>query len=334
MPVTRKLLAAAAACALSMALWGLVGCSSAPSSGNPPEGDAGQPAPAETAQDGNAPSTVSVSPKASTNDYTWEELGSIASEISASGSMDAALEIAKEYNLVNADGKLDGTQVKEFELNDGTPTGAQIIGFYHDELADGGGKAGITFIMTESPVLKAMNSRDYNGGTITGGWEESELRMWLGNDFKTQLPVDLIPWIHGVNKYTNNKGSNAQPSDVTATIDEIWIPSFVEVYGPRDAEGSEFYQVYNAEGTQYQLYRDVNVDDERWTHNEPQNEVLVKILSETVEDNSNAGERTLWWQRTPNPSTDNYFRCIGHAGDWDNGVDVVREETVIAAFCF
>mgnify|MGYP001857434731 CR=1 FL=1 len=78
----------------------------------------------------------------------------------------------------------------------------------------------------------------------------------------------------------------------------------------------------------------MNVDDERWTHNEPQNEVLVKILSETVEDNSNAGERTLWWQRTPNPSTDNYFRCIGHAGDWDNGVDVVREETVTAAFCF
>ena len=71
----------------------------------------------KTAQDGNAPSTVSVSPKASTNDYTWEELGSIASEISASGSMDAALEIAKGYNLVNADGKLDGTQVKEFELN-------------------------------------------------------------------------------------------------------------------------------------------------------------------------------------------------------------------------
>lgn len=138
----KKLIAIALACATVLALGGLFACS-----GNGANG-AGK-----------------VEAKASVEDYTWDELSKISKEIGAAGDEDAAIVIAKEYNLCTPDGKLDGTQTKTVALADGATAQVQICGFAHDDKADGSGKAGITFIFKDAVDEQSMN----NAGTNSGG---------------------------------------------------------------------------------------------------------------------------------------------------------------------
>ena len=72
----------------------------------------------------------------------------------------------KKYNLCTPDGKLDGTQVKNVTLFDGTTTQVQIAGFAHDDKTVGSGKAGITFIFKDAVAEHSMN----NSRTNAGGW--------------------------------------------------------------------------------------------------------------------------------------------------------------------
>ena len=51
--------------------------------------------------------------------------------------------------------------------------GQSIIGINHDDLADGSGKAGLTFLTTSTGIWSPMNAIDTNAG----GWEKSELRQ-------------------------------------------------------------------------------------------------------------------------------------------------------------
>ena len=82
--------------------------------------------------------------KSAVEAYTWDELAQISDEIGAAGDEAAAIEVAKKYNLVTADGKLDGTQVKLVTLTNNMTVPVQIVGFAHDDKT-AGGKAGITF---------------------------------------------------------------------------------------------------------------------------------------------------------------------------------------------
>ena len=200
----KKLIAIALACAMALALGGLFACS-----GNGANGAAGG----------------EIKAKASVEDYTWNELSKISKEIGAAGNEDAATDIAKEYNLCTSDGKLDGTQAKTVTLADGATAQVQICGFAHDGNANGSGKAGITFIFKDAVDERPMN----NAGTNSGGWEASEMRSWLNSSFKGQLPSDLQNVIVPVTKMTNNTGETTSASSVTATSDELWLPSVCEL---------------------------------------------------------------------------------------------------------
>ena len=51
--------------------------------------------------------------KSAVEAYTWDELSQISNEIAAAGSEDAAIEVAKRYNLCTPDGKLDTGEVSD-----------------------------------------------------------------------------------------------------------------------------------------------------------------------------------------------------------------------------
>ena len=155
------------------------------------------------------------------SEYSWGELKELSVAISKAKSDEHGLKIAKEYNLVDSDGKLRG-DTKAVKLTDGTKTSVRILGFRHDELADGG-RAGITFEFADEPAKHRMNPELANDGdyapainranvgrtnpggyiraltfdapdyTNEGGWEKSEMRAWLNSDFLALARLLRVP---------------------------------------------------------------------------------------------------------------------------------------------
>lgn len=240
-----------------------------------------------------------VAVKDSTEAYTWDELSKISSEIAKASDENAAVEVAKKYHLTTADGKLDGSQAKSVTLSNGMQAAVQIVGFAHDEKADGG-KAGITFIFKDCIGEHSMNSSDTN----TGGWEASEMRSYLNSEGLNLLPSDLKQKIVSVNKLTNNVGQTRDVSSVTKTADQLWLFSFVELAGNvNQSDFSSDYgyvaDIFNTEGSEYKLFRDMNVDKFS------SNSILVKNLN---------GQSNDWWERSPIPGSSNYFECVHSDG--------------------
>lgn len=84
--------------------------------------------------------------RGSLDDYTWDQLQEISLKIKAAETRSEAREIAKRYHLLNADGHIPYPCTKRVTLTNGLQVGAQLVGIRHDELLDGTGKAGLTFM--------------------------------------------------------------------------------------------------------------------------------------------------------------------------------------------
>lgn len=249
--------------------------------------------------------------------YGWSELKVIADGIAEASTDEEGLEIAKFYRLVDSDGKLQGG-TKHIILADGTEAYVRIAGFRHDNLADGTGKAGITFEFADAPLLHRMNPSASNDG----GWEASEMRAWLNSNFLELMPEDLVANIVEVEKATNNCGEIFAENDesaVTSTTDKIWLLSFSEVYGEASLQqknGPDWSPLtYDAEGSQYKLYADQDVSAGNYG------------FCEKGEASS------MWWLRSPSAYNSSGFLYVYNDGDW------YRKESantfgVSPGFCF
>lgn len=260
-------------------------------------------------------SSSGVAVKDSTEAYTWDELSKISGEIAKASDENAAVEVAKKYHLTTTDGKLDGTQTKSVTLSNGMQTAVQIVGFAHDEKADGG-KAGITFIFKDCIGEHNMNPTDTNAG----GWEKSEMRSYLNSEGLNLLPPDLKQKVVSVNKLTNNVGQTQDVSSVTKTADQLWLFSFVELAGNVSQSDSYGYlaDIYNAEGSEYKLFRDMNVDQFN------SNSVLGKTLN---------GHSYFWWERSPIPGYSSDFEGVGSGGDPRGALFAGSSFGVCPGFC-
>lgn len=252
--------------------------------------------------------------KSAVEAYTWDELSQISDEIGAAGDEAAAIEVAKKYNLCTPEGKLDGTQVKLVTLTNNMTVPVQIVGFAHDDKT-AGGKAGITFIFGECIGEMPMNAEMTNAG----GWEASQMRAYLNGDGMALLPEDLKKVVAPVDKLTNNAGETQDVSAVTTTSDSLWLPSFAELVGWLPDDASSDAPVFNAEGSQYKLYRDTNVV---WENIE--NPILVKNYQNSPND---------WWERSPYPIISGYFLGVGSGGDPRYSVGAGNSDGVVPGFC-
>ena len=96
-------------------------------------------------------------------DWTLEEQKAVAEDIAAKGEASSAF--AKAEAAMNA-----GTKFS-MKLTDGQTLEYMIIGINHDDLADGSGKAGLTFLAASTGIKSRVNATNTNAG----GWEKSEL---------------------------------------------------------------------------------------------------------------------------------------------------------------
>ena len=100
---------------------------------------------------------------------------------------------------------------------------ATLVGFAHDDLADGSGKANMTFIINY-PSYPSSNRGIYGA---TGDWSSCAARDWLENNASTAVFLqDIYPYAKRVNKeYVTdvNTGATAKSSDL------FWMPSMTEL---------------------------------------------------------------------------------------------------------
>ena len=242
--------------------------------------------------------------------YSWNELSTISQKLSEATSDEEGVDIAIGYHLLDSSGKLDG-KTKAVTLSDGTVAHVMIAGIRQDDLSDGG-KAGLTLVFADAPVVHAMNPESSN----EGGWEKSEMRSWLNDEFLGMLPSDLKGVVKAASKKTDSSASTT-PGAASSTSDKLWLLSLAEIVGsvaPNDLVGGSGIpaETYNAEGKQYRLFADKKVaaGDE--------NAALErKFVGDDSEGSGivTTGESSPWWQRSLSTTWTAGFESVDADGD-------------------
>ena len=160
-----------------------------------------------------------------------------------------------------------------------------IMGKNMDDLADGSGKAGLTFGMTQLMAsTRQMNSSNTNAGSFAG----SAMYSWLSGTIYPNLPTELKDAIKAVNKKTSSGGGS---SVIRTDAMYLWLFSEIEVFGKTTYS-------YAGEGTQYPYFA---TSAER-----------IKRLS------NGAGAASDWWERSPRRNYGDRHFCLVDASGTPN----------------
>lgn len=142
----------------------------------------------------------------------------------------------------------DGSYASVYKVGDLVPldlgsegvVNMQIAAFDADDLADGSGKAPISWISEGllktarrmNPELVSNGGGTYQEGTGTiGGWGSSELRTYLNETILPLISEDVQAMIHTVTKYSDSIDTSGASVDSAVTEDDVWIPSWREIGG-------------------------------------------------------------------------------------------------------
>ena len=156
-------------------------------------------------------------------DWTLDEQKAAADDIAKNGTSSIAYAKAEAAMKAETEWSVKLTNGKMLEY--------RIIGINHDDLADGTGKAGLTFMTNTTqfghtpPALR--NSID--------DWEKSELRQRMNSgDLWNLLPSDLRGSIKAVVKDTGKGDAH------TSTADKLFLISTTEIYGTGESGGYQY----------------------------------------------------------------------------------------------
>ena len=235
-------------------------------------------------------------------DWTLDEQKAAATDIDKNGT--SSVVYAKAKAAMDA-----GTKFS-VKLTNGKTMTYRIIGINHDELADGSGKAGLTFLTTSTGIMSRMNATDSNAG----GWEASELRAKMNSgEIWNLMPSDFQSKVKAVRKLTNNASGTDKNAGVTATSDRLFLLSYSEIVETPYSGWSE-YPWIGKEGGQYEAFKG-------------------KVL------NNNSANDCLkiggyWWERSVYPSYKASFLSV-HSNGNPSSHDIVTDTySVLPAFCF
>lgn len=112
----------------------------------------------------------------------------------------------------------------EYEPGIYTPMDVEIIAYNHDDLADGTGKATLTFFCKDLPNLKQKMNLD---STNVGGYEASYMREFVNTTLFEKTPEKLQSIIKPVIKISDGGATNAT---LVTTIDAMWLASCDELH--------------------------------------------------------------------------------------------------------
>ena len=223
-------------------------------------------------------------------DWTLDEQKAAATDIAKNGTSSVV--------YAKAEAAMDAGTKFSVKLTNGKTLQYRIVGIDHDDLADGSGKAGLTFETTNNVLgYQRMNATNTNAG----GWEKSELRGRLNSgDLWALLPAEVQSKAKAVTKMTDNKGG-ASAGTPTATTDKVFLLSTTEVWGDLQSDGTQ-YEYYKSKGVSTSSYSGVASSSSHWT-------------------------------RSVYPSASTCFRYVNSSGDW-NSSGATLTGYVFPAFSF
>ena len=200
-------------------------------------------------------------------DWTLDEQKAVATDIAKNGT--SSVVYAKAKAAMEAGTKFSA------KLTNGKTLEYCIVGINHDDLADGTGKAGLTFEATNNVLgAQRMNATNSNAG----GWEKSELRGRLNSgDLWALLPAEIQSKAKSVTKMTDNKGGGSAGTP-SATTDKVFLLSTTEVYGNLQSDGAQ-YEYYKSKGVTTSSYSAASSSNYHWTRSVlPSGSTLFRLV--------------------------------------------------------
>ena len=242
-------------------------------------------------------------------DWSLDEQKAAATDIAKNGT--SSVVYAKAKAAMEAGTKFSA------KLTNGKTLEYCIIGINHDDLAEGSGKAGLTFLATNTAV---GTSRMNPTSTTVGAWEKSALRQKMNSgEIWNLMPSDFQSKVKAVRKLTNNAGGGDENKNapVTATSDKLFLLSYSEIV-PTSYWASSCPWT-SSEGTQYEAFKG------KVTQNKGNNDYLK------------TGNH--WWERSADPRTSKTFLIVDSNGNpvgWDKSGWAYASDTsyVCPAWCF
>ena len=245
--------------------------------------------------------TVQAAIAKDAKDWTLGEQKAVAEDIAAKGEASPA--------YAKAEAAMDAGTKFSVKLTNGKTLEYRIIGINHDDLADGSGKAGLTFLTTSTNIRSRMNATDTNAG----GWEKSELRAKMNSgEIWNLMPSDFQSKVKSVRKLTNNVGGTDKDAAVTATTDKLFLLSYSEIV-PTSHWASSYPWTSN-EGTQYEAFKGK--------------------VTENCNPNSAIAIGSGWWERSVRPGNSAYFPHVCGNGDPSDGNYAASSYCVCPAWSF
>ena len=264
--------------------------------------------------------TVQAAIAKDAKDWTLDEQEAVAKDIAKNGTSSIAYAKAKAA--------MDAGTKFTMKLTNGETLEYRLIGINHDDLADGSGKAGLTFLTTSATISSRMNAINANAG----GWERSELRQKMNSgEIWNLIPSDFQSKVKAVRKLTNNVGGNDKNAAVTATTDKLFLLSYSEIV-PTSFWASS-YPVPTVPGTPTTNTSPIYP----WTSNEgSQYEAFKGKVTENHSSNSAIalGDFCYWWERSVGPNHSAGFLLVDGRGDPSGDNNATFSYFVCPAWCF
>ena len=225
--------------------------------------------------------TVQAAMAKDAKDWTLGEQEAVAEDIAAKG--EASPVYAKAKAAMDA-----GTKFS-VKLTNGKTLEYRIIGIDHDDLADGSGKAGLTFEATNY----AMGGQRINKvDTNSRGWEKCELRSRLNSgDLWALLPTEIQSKAKAVTKMSDNNERHidcVKYCTPSATTDKVFLLSKTEIYGfdpSYDVQCGAQYEYYASKDVSSTNYSAASSVDDHWTR------TVTSGVSKMFSYISSSGER-------------------------------------------
>lgn len=253
---------------------------------------------------GTDSATVQAAIAKDAKNWTLEEQKAVAEDIAAKGEASSA--------FAKAEAAMDAGTRWSVKLTNGNLMTYRIIGINHDDLADGSGKAGLTFFSVGNIRSSYMYPKSYGAGS----WEDSDLRAKMNSgEIWNLMPSDFQSKVKSVRKLTNNSYSNDKNATVTATADKLFLLSYSEIVESPESTWSDYSWIGN-EGSQYEYFRGkVAANDNA------RNDCLI------------IGDWT-WWERTSSIADRGHFLYVSTSGKPSFSMMSHAAIAVVPAFCF
>lgn len=230
---------------------------------------------------------LSLPPKDTLQNTSWENIAKVAAAAKAA----AYWSVGDTKTITFGSAVLGSTSIV-----------VKIMGFEYDDLADGSGKAKISFGMANCFATKqSMNSSD----TTAGGWTSCALRATIINTllpaFITAIGANIIKPV------TKRTSAGSLSTTINTSTDSLWLLSEYEVFGAA---------TYSAAG-------------EKPTDKSICYPIFTSAASRIKNVDSSAA---IWWERSPGMSTGTAFCAVYPSGGGSGGASS-SSHGVALGFC-